>query len=147
MASSLSSVQKALKGLVVMSTELDEMGTSLFNQKVPAMWEVRAALLCPAVIRFVMVRLTFVCGTVGARVFLQAKSYPSMKPLGAWVNELMDRLAFFQSWIEHGPPAVFWISGFVFPQAFLTGTMQNYARKMQYPIDTLSFDFKVGRAT
>jgi hypothetical protein len=41
MASSLSSVQKALKGLVVMSTELDEMGTSLFNQKVPAMWEVR----------------------------------------------------------------------------------------------------------
>lgn len=41
MASSLSSVQKALKGLVVMSTELDELGTSLYNQKVPAMWEVR----------------------------------------------------------------------------------------------------------
>ncbi len=36
----------------------------------------------------------------------QAKSYPSMKPLGAWVNELMDRLAFFQSWIDNGPPAV-----------------------------------------
>jgi hypothetical protein len=29
-----------------------------------------------------------------------------MKPLGAWVNELMDRLAFFQSWIDNGPPAV-----------------------------------------
>jgi hypothetical protein len=47
---------------------------------------------------------------------VQAKSYPSMKPLGAWVNELMDRLAFFQSWIDKGPPAVFWVSGFVFPQ-------------------------------
>ncbi len=52
MASSLSSVQKALKGLVVMSTELDEMGTSLFNQKVPAMWEVRGGLQGGASVAF-----------------------------------------------------------------------------------------------
>jgi len=107
MKSSLANIRKALVGQMVMTEELDMLGTSMYNQTVPAMWA--------------------------------AKAYPSMKPLPAWVNDLLSRLDFLNAWIDRGTPIHYWISGFFFPQAFLTGTLQNFARKNGLPIDTISF--------
>ncbi|KAI7795154.1 dynein axonemal heavy chain 1 [Triplophysa rosa] len=108
---SLSDLVKALKGLVVMSSELELMSNSLFINAVPELWK--------------------------------AKAYPSLKPLASWVSDLVQRISFLQNWISDGIPPVFWISGFFFPQAFLTGTLQNFARRSGVSIDTIAFDFKV----
>lgn len=50
-----------------------------------------------------------------------AQSYPSNKPLAGYVAELVQRCEMLESWIQGGPPAVYWISGFYFTHAFLTG--------------------------
>jgi len=68
------------------------------------------------------------------------RGYPSLKPLSSWVADLEVRVEFIKSWIQKGPPHIFWMSGLFFPQAFLTGILQNFARKHRAPIDSVKFD-------
>jgi dynein heavy chain len=111
MHKSLYELQRALKGLVVLSADLEAMADACFDQRVPSLWAKTA--------------------------------YPSLKPLGSWYKDLLQRLEFLANWVEKGLPSSFWISGFYFPQGFLTAILQNYARKMKIPIDTVSFSFVI----
>ena len=51
------------------------------------------------------------------------KGFLSLKPLASWAQDLNDRIHFLDNWINYGTPITFWMPGFFFPQAFITGTL------------------------
>ncbi|KAL7743998.1 hypothetical protein ACLKA6_001232 [Drosophila palustris] len=108
---SLGNLSKAIKGLVVMSEDLEMVFRALLANVVPAMWAKR--------------------------------SFLSIKPLPNYIVDFQRRIDFIQHWAENGAPRSYWISGFFFPQSFLTGVLQTYARRRVLPIDSLKIDFQV----
>ena len=105
----LNELQRGLKGLVVMSAQLDAAYANLLFQQVPGPW-----------------------GEGG-------KGYPSLKPLASWYKDFVGRFEFMNSWLVNGPPSSFWVSAVFFPQGFFTSALQAYARKYKEPIDLLEF--------
>jgi len=49
--------------------------------------------------------------------------YNSLKPLGPWHTDLLLRVEMFRLWLEDGQPNAYWLSGFFFPQGFMTGCL------------------------
>jgi hypothetical protein len=47
--------------------------------------------------------------------------YPSLKPLGSWMPDLVERIKMFFDWAEEEMPMIIWLCGFTYPTGFLTG--------------------------
>jgi dynein heavy chain, axonemal len=105
MVATLHELQRAIKGEVVMSGELEIMYNCFVFQKVPPAWE--------------------------------EAGYPCLKPLPSWVEDFLARISFMKAWLVDGPRMCYWLSGFFFPQGFMTAVKQTYSRDMKIAVDTL----------
>ena len=131
--STLQNMQKAMKGLVVMSSDLEDVYVSMTIGKVPAVWAAKSyPSLKPlgSYITDLLARYVYTHIRDGSMYLLIRENaiYCTHPPalccsmIGVCVCVCVTcRLKFFQDWIEHGTPVVFWISGFYFTQSFLTG--------------------------
>ena len=72
-----------------------------------------------------------------------SKSFPSLKPLASYVEDLLARLRLFSDWYDTGQPSIFWISGFFFTPSFTTAALQNFARVNKLAIDTVDFEMEM----
>jgi dynein heavy chain len=70
-------------------------------------------------------------------------AYPSLKPLGSWMPDLLERIGQLNFWAYESIPKAFWLGGLTYPTSFLTGLLQASARKNMVSVDALSFDFIV----
>jgi len=68
-------------------------------------------------------------------------AYHSLKPLNSWITDLIARVDMMSEWAFKQQPAVFWISGFTYPTGFTTALLQQAARKLMKPIDSLKWEF------
>lgn len=108
---SLEELERGIKGLVLMSRELEEIFECIYEGRVPSLW------------------LT---------------AYPSLKLLGAWTRDLINRVEHFANWAQTThPPLLFWLAAYTFPTGFLTAVLQTSARLWNVSIDSLSWEFTV----
>jgi len=96
MKDDISNFKDANRGRIVMNEDLELMGNSILNNEVPSNWAEETGV-----------------------------GFMSIKTLSAWIVDLKLRVEFLKEWEENGTPICFWMSGFFFPQAFLTGIKQN----------------------
>jgi len=104
-------LQRAIKGIVVMSGPLEAMYNCFLFQRVPDEWE--------------------------------KAGYPCLKPLLSWTEDFFQRISFMSDWLYKGPRPSYWLSGFFFPQGFMTAIKQTFSREYQIAVDILTVTCEV----
>ena len=94
-------VMQAIRGEVVVTSEIMDAINAIFDARVPKSW-----LYSPA----------------GDELSWLAPN------LGLWFGGLLLRDAQYRSWLATGRPNSFWMAGFFNPQGFLTGVQQEITR-------------------
>ncbi|KAL2098859.1 hypothetical protein ACEWY4_005339 [Coilia grayii] len=140
--SSLLSFCSAARGETLMTQSTEEILNALLTMTVPPAWKVLSYESCMALGSWVL--------DLEQRVkFFQAWSdHVKMKYMkrtelstgtGRPIWQRCMKMLSSPKASEHERPRSYWLSGFFFPQGFLTAVLQEYARKRNLSVDSLCF--------
>ncbi|KAL5008122.1 hypothetical protein ScPMuIL_013703 [Solemya velum] len=141
---SLGSLILAIKGEVIMSEALEDTYNAMISQKVPSHWRTVAYQSCKplgAWIHDLIMRVDFFCQWAELIVTNVDKV---LRPLMMMRNPVIPSVEELRK--EGGrnnQPHSFWLSGFFFPQGFMTAVLQDHARKLGISVDSLEFHFNI----
>lgn len=62
-------------------------------------------------------------------------AFKTRKNLSGFLQELVDRIKFFKSWIEDGEPTTVWMSAFLCPQAVFEALRWNCSKHSKRPVN------------
>ena len=115
MRSGLIQMQQAIRGEVVLTSELQQAMADIFDARVPRSW-----LFTPGGDEFSWL----------------------ITGLGGWFASLLDRDAQLRTWLTSGRPTTFWMTGFANAQGFLTAMRQEVTRlhrAQQWALDDVEY--------
>lgn len=138
----LAALLLAIKGEIIMSDSLEEAYNALLRQEIPAAWKAAAYESTKPLgswVKDLDQRVDFfstwaetLCSSI------EVKFRQATRPAGQASQPEPEAEEVMRT-----QPNSFWLSGFFFPQGFLTAVLQNHARKIGISVDSLMFEFHV----
>uniref|UniRef100_A0A4W5QKS0 Dynein heavy chain domain 1 n=1 Tax=Hucho hucho TaxID=62062 RepID=A0A4W5QKS0_9TELE len=142
--SSLLSFSASIRGEVLMSEALAEVYTALLTMIIPSDWKHCSYESCMALgswIQDLEQRVWFFRAWAD-NIKINLREKIPMISGGVYSLNRPPKTDLQQS-LKNRKPRSYWLSGFFFPQGFLTAVLQNSARQKNVPVDSLSFTYHV----
>ena len=134
MRRSLKELDLGLKGELTITSDMEDLSSSLFFDQVMSTTVQTKQNLIP----LLMMKITTHLSMIKVPPSWTKRAYASLNGLSAWYADLLLRIKELESWTsDFNLPSSVWLPGFFNPQSFLTAIMQSTARKNELPLDKM----------